>query len=52
MMAHENLRMLASKIEKQVQMMRRGASANKVIVIVDNLSILVNSCDSDRPELD
>ena len=52
MMAHENLRQLATKIEKQVQMMRRGASANKVIVLVDNLSILVNSCDSDRPELD
>ena len=52
MMAHENLRQLATKIEKQVQMMRRGASASKVIVLVDNLSILVNSCDSDRPELD
>ena len=33
-------------------MMKRGASAGKLLVLVDNLPILLNSCDSDRPELD
>ena len=51
MMGHENLRALASKLEKQVALYRRGQQ-NKVLVLIDNFTILANSCDSDRPQLD
>jgi len=50
-MAHDNLRDLAAKVDKQVQMFRRGSQAN-VLILFDNLSLLLNSCDSDCPELD
>mmetsp|Transcript_34661 Transcript_34661/g.45588 ORF Transcript_34661/g.45588 Transcript_34661/m.45588 type:complete len:111 (+) Transcript_34661:475-807(+) len=33
-------------------MLRRGKSATKVVIIVDSVNILLNSCDSERPELD
>lgn len=52
LMAHENLKGLAAKVDKQVQMLRRGTSTTNVLVLVDNFNILANSCDSERPELD
>ena len=32
-------------------MLRRGSTTD-VLILVDNITILANSCDSDRPELD
>ena len=32
--------------------MKRGAAANQILVLVDNINIMLNSCDSERPELD
>ena len=33
-------------------MLQRGSTSTNVLVLVDNLNILANSCDSERPELD